>query len=398
MTELGYRLVDADNHYYETRDAFTRHMPRALMDQAIHTEVDDSGREVVLVGDRPFTFLEHRNFDTVVPPGALRDMLRAMKSGERGGDVRHTSVVEPMQPAYVGREARLAAMDDQGVQAAFLFPTLAVCVEHFMHDDPDQLYANFRSFNTWLDEEWGFAHDNRIFAPPLMSLADVDRAVAELEWAIDRGTRAICLRPGPAYGRSPADPHFDPFWARVNEAELVVGFHIGESGYNEAFSVAWGEAANPPSHRQSALQWTCFYGDRPIMETLAAMIYQGLFSAFPNIRVMSVENGSLWVEYLLKAMNKMNRMGRNGPWPRGPLTEKPSEVFKRHVWVSPFHEEPVDELVDAIGAERVLFGSDWPHAEGTREPVDFAESLAGLDDRTVRLIMRDNASELLGLT
>ena len=56
------------------------------------------------------------------------------------------------------------------------------------------------------------------------------------------------------------------------------------------------------------------------------------------------------------------------------------------------------ELVDAIGAERVLFGSDWPHAEGTREPVDFAESLAGLDDRTVRLIMRDNASELLGLT
>jgi predicted TIM-barrel fold metal-dependent hydrolase len=110
---------------------------------------------------------------------------------------------------------------------------------------------------------------------------------------------------------------------------------------------------------------------------------------------MSVENGSLWVDYLLAAMDKMNRMGRNGPWPGGVLTEKPSAIVKRHVFVSPYHEEPVGALVDRIGAGQVLFGSDWPHAEGLAEPADFADSLGHLDAADIRRIMRDNARSLL---
>jgi predicted TIM-barrel fold metal-dependent hydrolase len=390
---IDYALFDADNHYYEPRDCFSRYIEPQFRDRAVQVRVDDDGKERVYVGDRLFTFLEHRNFDTVVPPGALRRMLLAMKSDS--ADVRRTDVVEPMQPEYVDRDARIAKMDEQGIEAAFVFPTLAVCVEAFMMDDVEQLYANFRSFNRWLDETWGFAHAGRIYAPPLLSLRDVDLAVAELERVLDRGARVISLRPGPAYGRSPADPHFDPFWARVDEARVTVGFHIGESSYNELMSVHWGEQPNPPSHRQSALQWTCFYGDRPIMETIAALVYHNLFGRFPNVRIMSVENGSLWVDYLLAAMDKMNRMGRNGPWPGGPLTEKPSSIFKRHVFVSPYHEEPIDALVDRIGAGQVLFGSDWPHAEGLAEPRDFADALPDLDAAELRLVMRENARSLV---
>ena len=199
-----------------------------------------------------------------------------------------------------------------------MFPTLAVCVEAFMMDDPDQLYANFRSFNTWLDEEWGFDHQGRVYAPPLLSLRDLDRAVIELDWVLARGAQAICLRAGPAYGRSPADPYFDPFWARVNEAGLTVAFHIGESSYNELFSAHWGEEPNPPSHRQSAFQWTCFYGDRPIMDTIAALIYHNLFGRFPNVRVMSIENGSLWVPYLMRVDGQDERHGPQRTVARGP--------------------------------------------------------------------------------
>jgi predicted TIM-barrel fold metal-dependent hydrolase len=390
--QIDYRLFDADNHYYEPRDCFTRYIEPDLRDRAVQVRVDGDGKERVYVGDRRFTFLEHRNFDTVVPPGALREMLRAMKSGS--ADVRGTSIVEPMQAEYVDRSARLAKMDEQGIEAAFLFPTLAVCVEAFMMDDVEQLYGNLRSFNRWLDDDWGYAHEGRIFAPPLLSLADVDLAVQELERVLALGARIISLRPGPAYGRSPADPHFDPFWARVNEAGVTVGFHIGESSYNELMSVHWGEEPNPPSHRQSALQWTCFYGDRPIMDTVAALIYHNLFGRFPNVRIMSVENGSLWVDYLLAAMDKMNRMGRNGPWPGGVLTEKPSDIFRRHVFVSPYHEEPIGALVDRIGASQVLFGSDWPHAEGLAEPRRFADALSHLHHDDLRLVMRDNARSL----
>lgn len=388
---VEYGLYDADNHYYEPRDCFTRYIEPEYRDRAIVSVISEGGREHVMVGDRPFTFLTEPFRDEWARPGSLREMLRAMSSG----NFSESDVVVPVDPAYIDRDARLTMMDAQGVEAALIFPTLAVCVEHFMTDDPDQLYANFHAFNRWLDDDWGFAYHDRIFAAPLMSFCDVTRAVDELEWALDRGARCVSLRPGPAFGRSPADPHFDPFWARVDESGVLVAFHIGESGYNEMMGAFWGEEANPSSHRQSAFQWCTTYGDRPIMDTFSALILHNLFGRFPNVRCLSVENGSLYVPYLLKQMNKMNGMGRNGPWLGGRITEKPSEIFKRHVFVSPYHEEDVAALTDVIGVDRVLFGSDFPHAEGLAEPRDFVESIDRLSDADVRRVMRENLRELL---
>ena len=385
-------LWDADNHYYEPRDCFTRYMAPTMIDQAIRVVTDEDSHEVVLVGDRQFTFLLDPFRETTTKPGSLREMLRSMSSG----NVEESNVVEPIQPEYLDRDARLGRMDTQGVEAALLFPTLAVCVEHFMKDDPGQLYANLHAFNCWLEDDWGFDYRGRIFGVPLVSLRDLDRAVDELEFVLDRGARAVDLRPGPAFGRSPADPHFDPFWARVNEADIPVCFHIGESGYNELYSVAWGEEANPSSHRQSAFQWTSFYGDRPIMDTFSALVLHNLFGRFPNIRCISVENGSLFVPYLLKVMDKMNGMGRNGPWLGGRINERPSEIFKRHVFVSPYHEEDIVSLAELIGDDKVLFGSDYPHPEGLAEPRDFADAVTALGAESVRRIMRDNLRGLLG--
>jgi predicted TIM-barrel fold metal-dependent hydrolase len=393
MPDLDYGLFDADNHYYESRDCFTRHLDPHFRDKAIRPETDETGRSRVRVGDKPFTFLEGEGFAGALAPkaGALREMLRALKSGGSSEDPSR----EPMRPEYLDREKRLARMDSQGLEGALLFPTLAVCVEHFMQDDTDQLYANLQAFNRWLDEDWGFAWKDRIYAPPLLSLRDVDRAVEELDFALARGARVVALRPGPAFGRSPADPHFDPFWARVNEAKLAVAFHIAESGYNEMMSVHWGERPNPASHRQSALQWTCFYGDRPIMDTIAALVFHNLFGRFPHVKILSVENGSLWVAYLMQAMDKMKGMGRAGPWPGGYVKGRPSEILKRHVWVSPYHEEDVAALCQRIGPQQVLFGSDFPHPEGLAEPRDFADTIANLPAADLRDVMRENARRLI---
>ena len=393
MAAPGFALVDADNHYYETRDCFTRHIDPAFQDRAIRVEEGADGEDRILVGDKPFTFLAHHSFTQTTRPGALREMLRRKKYDGTG-----ETVIEEIQPAYRDRDARLARMDEQGVEAAVLFPTLAVCVEHFMKDDPDQLYANFRSFNRWLEDDWGYAYRDRIFAAPLLSLLDVDRAVEELDRVLALGARMVSLRPGPAFGRSPADPCFDPFWARLDEARVPVAFHIGESGYNELMSVQFGEEANPSSHLQSAFQWSCFYGDRPIMDTMASLIFHNLFGRFENLRVISVENGSLWVPYLMKVMDKMGGMGRNGPWPGGRIREKPGQILRRHVFVSPYHEEDIDELEAAIGVSQILFGSDYPHAEGLAEPAQFAEEIDHMPATAVRRIMRDNTRELLRLS
>ena len=155
------------------------------------------------------------------------------------------------------------------------------------------------------------------------------------------------------------------------------------------------EEANPPSHEQSAFQWTSFYGDRPIMDTIASLIFHNLFGRFPNVSVVSIENGSLWVPYLMAAMDKMKGMGRNGPWPGGYVAGRPSEVLRQHVYVSPYHEEDIVALAELIGPSQVLFGSDYPHPEGLAEPAEFADGLRGFDDAVVRAVMRDNLRGLL---
>ncbi|HYC56832.1 MAG TPA: amidohydrolase family protein [Candidatus Binatia bacterium] len=396
MVDLGYLSFDGDNHYYEPRDAFTRHIEPKHRDKAVRVVRDGTGRESILVGDKPFTFLADMelNFDLTLKPGSLRDYLRYLTGENAGGD---DGVKEPVQPAYINRDARLALMDHQRLESSLLFPTLGVCVEHFMKDDVEQSYANLRAFNRWLDEDWGFDYRGRIFAAPIMSLLDADEAVKDIEWAISRGARIIGMRPGPQGGKSPADPAFDAFWSRVNEAKLAVAFHVSESGYNEMMSVHWGENPNPSSHSQSAFQWCNFYGDRPIMDTISALIFHNLFGRYPNIRVLSVENGSLWVPYIIKAMDKMKGMGRNGPWIGGRWHGRPSEVFRKHIYVSPYHEEDIVALGNLIGMDRVVFGSDYPHPEGLCDPVDFAHGLEKLGPAEQKMIMRDNQRRLVGL-
>ena len=79
---------------------------------------------------------------------------------------------------------------------------------------------------------------------------------------------------------------------------------------------------------------------------------------------------------------------------RGYFERDPVETFRRHVWINPFWEDDVREVVEHVGPERVIFGSDWPHVEGMPQPLDYAVQLAGFDPDTRRRILRDNAREL----
>jgi len=289
----GYRLFDSDNHYYEPRDCFTRFIEPKYRAKAIRVACDAEGRERIVVGDKPFTFLGKYDFDHAAKPGALREMLRMMNTPDYEGHV-----VSENQPGFVDRDARLPRMDEQGIESTLMFPTLAVCVEQFMTDDAEQMYANLHAFNRWLDEDWGFNYQDRIYAPPLMSLLDLEKAVDELEFVIERGARIVALRPGPAYGRSPADPYFDPFWARVNEAGICVVIHAGDSGYTthgyvrDGFSAAGLGGPMMPNIKH-------FNIERAAYDFLITLAYERLFERFPNLRIASVENGAEFLAHLL---------------------------------------------------------------------------------------------------
>jgi len=191
-TDLEYLLFDADQHYYEPRDCFTRYMAERDHPKAIRVKQGDDGRDGIWIGEKPFTFLDW-SFDQHARPGALKQMLKLMKTPDYAGQV-----LEPARPEFEQREPRLALMDEQGVESSLLFPTVGVCVEQFMKDDPEQMYLNFHAFNRWLLEEWGFGADGRIFTAPLISLLDLHQAVKELDWLMAAGARIVSM-----IGRSP---------------------------------------------------------------------------------------------------------------------------------------------------------------------------------------------------
>jgi predicted TIM-barrel fold metal-dependent hydrolase len=396
---VDFLLFDADNHYYEAEDAFTRY-PSDRMSAARYVrwlvEADGKRRRLVF-GSRAAQAIENPTFNPVGRPGAYHTVLKSIESGESRGGSRYGELV-PLDPAYRDRDARLVTMDKQGVERVFLFPTLGVTVEGLLNDEADMLYDCFHAFNRWLDDDWGFSYKDRIYAAPYLSMLDLDCAVAELEWVLERGARIVTIRPGPAYGRSPADPHFDPFWARINEAGVLVAYHAldGPSWYTDTYQQLW---AAPPrsSTSESALLGRAIAGiDNAIMDTICALVLHNLFGRFPNIRVASIELGASWVPMLLHRLDHAGGLvDRNITAFGQPLNGRPSEIFRQHVWVSPFPEEDLVALVEQIGVGHVLFGSDWPHLEGTPEPSDYADALKGFDTNSIRRIMRDNALELI---
>jgi predicted TIM-barrel fold metal-dependent hydrolase len=105
--------------------------------------------------------------------------------------------------------------------------------------------------------------------------------------------------------------------------------------------------------------------------------------------VATIETGSDWVEPLVKKLGSVHVMAPDA------FGEDPVESFHEHLWVSPFFEDDVMALIELVGAERVLFGSDWPHAEGLADPAAFVKELDGLGDEDVRKVMRDNAREVV---
>jgi len=392
MTAQPYLLFDADNHYYETPDCFSRHIESAYADRAISATRAPDGHWEVRVGDKPYSFMDVK-FDRTNPPGSMYTILR---NKDTAGDITwgDSYSADNMLPAFQHRAARLDLMDEQGIETALLLPTFGASVEQTMIDDVGQTYANLRSFNRWLEDEWGYA-DDRIIAPPLISLLDCNEAVAELDRVLALGARLVHIRPGPTgNGRSPADPWYDPLWARLNEARVPVVFHINDNRYADV-SLAWGERPDPPVREMSAWQWAFVHGDRPIMETLGALLYGNLFGRFEHLKVLSIENGSDWVHYLLTLLDKKKGMGRYGPWVGGRPAGRPSATFREHCFVAPYPEDDVEALIDRIGASQVLFGSDFPHPEGLATPSDFARLIENRSDDEIRMVMRDNARQLL---
>jgi predicted TIM-barrel fold metal-dependent hydrolase len=387
---LNIPLFDADNHLYETRDAFTRHLPDRYKDAIDY--VDVQGRTKIVVRGVISNYIPNPTFDVVARPGAMEDFFRL---GNPDGKSRREIFGEPMRaiPAFRDPAARIALMDEQGIDRTLMFPTLASLLEERMRDDPELTHAVIHSLNEWMHETWSFDYEGRIFATPVITLPIVDRAIEELEWVLERGARVVLIRPAPAYGfrgpRSPGLSEFDPFWQKVVDNDVLVAMHSTDSGY-ERYSNDW-EGSDSEMLPFQPQAFRMLSGWRPVEDAASALICHGALSRFPALKVAIVENGSSWVAPLLgRLADVYKKMPQD-------FQENPVEVFKRNIYISPFWEEDLGALAELIGAEHVLFGSDYPHPEGLADPVSYADELKGVDEESIRKIMGGNLARLMNV-
>jgi predicted TIM-barrel fold metal-dependent hydrolase len=385
------RPIDADNHYYETLDAFTRHLPKKFVDRGVKP-VQDGKRVKVLIGGKVNNFIPNPTFDPIIVPGCLDPLFRGQIP--EGVDPRTLMQVEPLRGEYQVRDDRVAVMDEQGLDAALFFPTFGCGVEQALIGDIDATMVSLSAFNAWLDEDWGFDYKGRIVAAPMISLADPAAATEEVKSVIERGARIVHVRPAPVPGengtsRSLGDKLHDPVWASLAEAGVPVAFHLGDSGYEVRFGTAWGGRGEFGFGKADPLSKVLSEG-RAIHDTVASLVVGGVFDRHPGLRVASVENGSDWLHDLTKHLRKQ---ANQTPWV---FANDPLDTIRNHVWTTPYLEEDLTALAELIGVERILFGSDWPHGEGTAQPLDFEKELGAFGEADKARIMRDNVVELLG--
>ncbi len=387
MDELGHPVFDGDNHYYEAEDAFTRHLDPALGERVARWATID-GRKYMVLGGRVSHAVRNATFDPISKPGCMYEYFRGNPDGRNPLDLIRDH--EPIRAEYRNRDARIARLDEQGLAGCFLFPTLGMIYEEPLSHDPEAVCHLFRAFNRYLDDDWGFNYQDRIYTAPYLTLADPQWAIEELEWAIDRGARLVVTRPAAATtvtGRkSPFDPIYDRFWARLEESGIPLVVHAGDGGVSSNGYAQDGFAANFEGSFKPTLKM--FHIEAAVHDFLLAMTIDNMFRRFPKLRIASVENGA---EFLPDLFRKLRSLEKKAP---GWFGGDPIEVFRQHVWINPFWEDDLDKVVEWMGADRVLFGSDWPHIEGLPSPLDYVVETKNLDPADRRRVLYDNALEL----
>lgn len=301
-------------------------------------------------------------------------------------------------------DERRLALDHLGFTSQLVFSTYShrVLLKHPLAEpqisfDSDVHYGTVRAHNRAMTAFC--AGDGRLLPVGWVSLHEPERALVELDFALEAGCAAIEV---PSYAVEPISlTHVDllPFYARLEEAGVPLVFHIGGGGklvppplenngrtYDNRFYE--GEPAQP---------LLIFMGmPQPIELAVGALIFDRIFEQFPRLRCGVIENGATWLPTFMERVDlALHAFGRTEEF-RG-LSMLPSEYVRRHLKVAPFAYEDLGALVERTGADLYLFSTDFPHDEGSLDPIrEFETHGQVLSDEDWSRFYRENFEELMG--
>ena len=329
-------------------------------------------------------------------PGMPRRVLPRPEPGAARTSATLFGELEPINPAYRNRDARIALLDAQGIEGCFLFPTLGVGMEESLQARPRGAVRGVPRVQPLAGRRLGLRVPGAASSPRRTSRSSTStRASRELEWALAHDARVIVMRAGPVAtpARQPlaGRPALRPvLGARRPRPASRSPIHSGDSGYLR-FAEAWGVRRRVPVVRLRPAAHVPL-AERRSCDTMAALVCDGLFDRHPRLRVATIEIGQL-----LGARRCSRARRRPTARCRSRFAQRSGRARSGATsGCRPYYEDDLERLRDAIGADHMLFGSDFPHAEGLAEPTDFVNDLEGLlDEDDVRLVMRENAMSLL---
>lgn len=318
-------VVDADGHVIEPGEMWPQYLDAQYHSLAPKRVVDEQGRSV--------TMLEGE-----MTPAALQIPASVTPTQQH-------------RPGAWDPIARVSDLDEEGIDAAVMYPTTALRIPGVKR--PDLAVALCRAYNDWLADFCRTAPE-RLIGVGLVPLQEVDAAIAEAKRAVNElGFHGIFLRPNPINGRNMSHPAYEPFWATLQELEIPVALHEGTTmnvptAGADRFSNHWLQHMISHPHEQQI--------------AMLSLIGGGVFERYPRLRFAFLESGSGWVPHWLE---RMDEHVENFYWLVDGLTMKPTEYFMRQGFISadPM-ERTLPATVELLGDDVIVWATDYPHPDG----------------------------------
>jgi len=366
-------VVDCDSHVMEPADLWQHYLEPEFRDRAIRIERRD-GVEHLIIGEQS------------VLQGVLAGLGGAHREpGELfGAGLSYADGCEP--PSY-DPLARVALLDSWKVDRGVLFPTIGILP--FPTEDTKLASAYCRAYNRWQKDFFDGAKD-RVVAIALINWHELDEAVRELEHCILSGFRGLFVPPEVIDGRRPSDPHFDRIWRICEESGIAACMHVivrftpGTSAFSSFYAT-----------RPGPIFTFGLGGTGQMIPTMAAMVTDLLFERFPKLKMVSVEAGCGYAAYLMDRLDEKHARFHG----LMPMPMKPSDYIRRNCYfVAEPEERSIGAMLDLVGEDRILWGSDYPHVDSSLSaPDQIREAVAGLSPARRAAVLGGNARAVFGL-
>ena len=362
-------IISADSHMLEPADLWVERLPAQFRDNAPRVYYDEARQEWVFGCEG-------------IPATPAAALFAAGKSDQELPEALKAGMGEARAGGWDPAE-RLKDMAIDGVAADVLYTSLAFNL--FWLTDAAFQEACFRVYNDWLAEFCRYDPD-RFVGLGLISLYDIDHGVAELERIKKLGLRGAMIWASPPEEMSFYGRYHDPFWAAAQDLDMAISLHI-LTGFGPE-SRAFGGQMN------RLLLGTSIQNE--IVRSMSQIIFGATLERFPRLKIVSAENGIGWIPNFLYRADRAWK--RNRYVEPNDLTMLPSEYFRRNVWAT-FIDDPVGlKNVDLIGADNIMWSSDYPHGASTwPHSLEVIErDFVGVSEEDKVKICRDNAAKLYG--